>query len=82
MATSVWGIVKEGRVVPTSPLPEGAHVEIRVADPPTDVSPSPPPELPAELGPEFEAWDRASAHALDLVERLAREGEGEINDPR
>ena len=37
MAASVWGIVKEGRVVPSSPLPEGARVEIRLADPPADV---------------------------------------------
>ena len=25
---------------------------------------------------EFEAWDRAGAHALHLVERLARGGSG------
>jgi hypothetical protein len=67
MATTVWGIVKEGRVVPSSPLPEGAHVEIRLADPPRDI--------PEDLRAEFEAWDRAGAQALELVERLAREGE-------
>ena len=27
-----------------------------------------------ELQAEFDAWDRASAEALELVERLAREG--------
>jgi hypothetical protein len=69
MATTVWGIVKEGRVVPSSPLPEGAHVEIRLAEPPTDV--------PENLRAEFEAWDRASAEALEFVERLAREGEAD-----
>ena len=78
MATSVWGIVKEARVVPSSPLPEGAHVEIRLADPPGDVSAGPPMDLPEELRAEIEAWDRAGAHALDLVDRLAREGEGDI----
>ncbi len=67
MVTTVWGVVREGRVVPSSPLPEGAHVEIRLADPPADVS--------EDLQAELDAWGRASARALDLVERLAREGE-------
>jgi hypothetical protein len=67
MATSVWGIVKEGLVVPDSPLPEGARVEIVLPEAALDV----PPELRAE----FDAWDRASAESLELVERLAREGE-------
>ena len=64
MATTVGGVVKEGIVIPNSPLPEGAHVEIRVCE---------PPEPLAELQAEFEAWDRASADALELVERLASE---------
>jgi hypothetical protein len=68
MAT-VWGVVKEGVVVPDSPLPEGTRVEIRLPDPSLEI----PPELQAEL----EGWDRASANALDLVERLAREGEAD-----
>jgi hypothetical protein len=69
MATTVWGVVEEGRVVPSSPLAEGAHVEIRIADPLTDVA--------EDLQAEFEACDRAGAKALDLVERLAREGEAD-----
>ncbi len=64
MATTIWGVVREGRVVPSAPLPEGAHVEIRLAEPPTDVS--------EDQRAEFEAWDRAGANALELVERLAR----------
>ena len=67
MATTVGGVVKEGRFVPDSPLPEGARVEILLPDT--------LPTVPAELQAEFDAWDRASAQALDLVERLAREGE-------
>lgn len=55
--------------MPSSPLPEGAHVEIRLAEPPADV--------PEELRDEFEAWGRASDDALELVERLAREGEAD-----
>jgi hypothetical protein len=62
MTTTVWGVVREGRVIPNSPLPEGAHAEIRLADPPASV--------PEELKAEIEAWGRASDKALDLVERL------------
>jgi hypothetical protein len=51
--------------VPSSPLPEAAHVEIRLAEPPA--------EVPEELRAEFEAWGRASDKALDLIERLAQE---------
>lgn len=64
MATTVWGVVKEGRIVPSTPLPEGAHVEIRLADS--------PPGVPEDLRAEFEAWDRAGANSLELVERLAQ----------
>jgi hypothetical protein len=67
MTTIVWGVVKDGLIVPSSSLPEGARVEIRLCDSTPDV----PPELQAE----FEGWDRASAEALALAERLAREGE-------
>jgi hypothetical protein len=68
MATIVWGIVEGGRIVPSSPLPEGARVEIRLAESPL---------VPDELRAEFEAWDRASGNALELVERPAREGEAD-----
>jgi hypothetical protein len=68
MATTVRGIVKDGLIVPNVPLPDGTRVEIRVLET--------PPAVPPELEAEFEAWDRASANALELVERLAQE------DPR
>ena len=32
MATTVWGVVEGGRVVPSSALPEGARVEMTLAD--------------------------------------------------
>ncbi|HKB38953.1 MAG TPA: hypothetical protein VKD72_21095 [Gemmataceae bacterium] len=67
MSVTVAGFVKNGVVVPNGPLPEGAFVEVRVVSGPIDV----PPELQAEL----RAWQQASAEALKLVERLAREGE-------
>ncbi len=61
---SITGFVKNGVVVPSTPLPEGALVEVHVVRGPIDV----PPELQAELG----AWQQAGAEALELVERLAR----------
>ena len=67
MAATVWGIVKDGLVAPSSPLPEGARVEIRLCDA--------PPEVPPELQEELDGWQRASAESLDLVERLADEME-------
>ena len=67
MPNIVAGFVKNGVVVPNAPLPEGAFVEVHVIHGPIDV----PPELQAEL----DAWELAGAQALELVERLAREGE-------
>jgi hypothetical protein len=69
MPLIVAGFVKNGVVVPNVPLPEGAFVEVHVIRGPI--------EVPPELQEEFDAWDRASANALELVERLAREGEGD-----
>jgi len=66
MSITIAGIVKNGVVVPNSPLPEGASVEIHLNEAVLEV----PPELQQELA----AWQRASANALDLVERLAQEG--------
>ena len=68
MTTNVWGIVKEGRIVPSSPLPEGRTSRFGW------------PTLRSKFRrncAEFEAWDRAGANALELVERLAREGEAD-----
>jgi hypothetical protein len=69
MPNIVAGFVKNGVVVPNTPLPEGAFVEVHVINGPI--------EIPPELQEEFDAWDRVSAQSLELVERLAREGEGE-----
>ena len=69
MSVTVAGFVKNGVIVPNAPLPEGAFVEVRVVSGPVEV----PPELRAEL----DAWQLASAEALELVERLAREGEAD-----
>jgi hypothetical protein len=62
----IQGVVREGRVVPDSPLPEGVRVEVRLV--------GPSPEVPPELLAEFEAWGRASDRALELAEQPAPEG--------
>lgn len=71
MSMIVAGIVKNGVVVPNMPLPEGAFVQVHIIHGPVEV----PPEMQAEL----DAWQLAGAQALDLVERLAREGEDDAN---
>ncbi len=72
MSVTVAGFVKNGVVVPNAPLPEGAFVEVRVIRGPIEV----PPELQEEL----DAWERAGAGTLEMVERLAEETEA--NDKR
>lgn len=59
MSVIVRGVVRGGRVVPDSPLPEGARVEVRIAE---------PADVPPELLEEFAAWGRASDRALALAE--------------
>jgi hypothetical protein len=71
MSVIVAGFVKNGVVVPNAPLPEGAFVEVHVIHGPIEV----PPDLQAEL----DAWQLAGAEALELVERLARDGGGRCN---
>ena len=39
MSTTITGVVTNGVVVPNSPLPEGAHVEIRVSAGRVEVAP-------------------------------------------
>jgi hypothetical protein len=65
MSVTITGVVKNGVIVPSQALPEGLNVEIHLKDGPPQVSP--------ELQEEFDAWDRASADSLELVERLAKE---------
>ncbi len=69
MPIVVAGFVKNGVVVPNEPLPEGAFVEVHVIHGPL--------EVPVELQAELDAWQHAGADALELVERLAREGEAD-----
>jgi len=65
--STITGIVTNGVVVPSMPLPEGARVEIHLSDQSTDI----PPDLQEEMA----AWQQRSVEALALVERLAQEDE-------
>ena len=69
MSIVIAGSVKNGVVVPNAPLPEGAFVELHVIRGPIEV----PPELQEEL----DARQRAGAETLEMVERLAWEGEAD-----
>jgi hypothetical protein len=61
----VKGIVKNGVVVPEGDtiLPEGARVSIVISN----------SEIPPELKLEFEAWERASDEAWQMIDRLEKE---------
>jgi hypothetical protein len=65
MSTPITGVVTNGVVVPHSPLPEGAQVELHV-------QPS-RPDVPADLQEEFDGWERAGAGTVEMVERLAED---------
>jgi hypothetical protein len=66
MSTTITGVVTNGVVIPSSPLPEGAQVEIHLQN---------RPEVTRELQEELDGWQRASAGTLEMVERLAEEME-------
>ena len=70
MDVIVPGVVRDGRVVPDTPRPEGARVEVRLVCPPPAVSPN--------LQAEFEAWARASDRALDLIDGPDPEGGADV----
>jgi hypothetical protein len=64
MSAIIWGVVREGKIVPRAPLPDGLRVQITV------------PEqlvIPEELQSELDDWSRANAEALAVVEGLAEE---------
>jgi hypothetical protein len=64
MATIILGVVREGKIVPETTLPEGLHVHIAV-----------PEEVvsPQELQSDLDAWSQGNADALAIVEQLAEE---------
>jgi hypothetical protein len=67
MSDIFTGVVTNGIIVPDSPLPEGARVEIFL-----QLS---RPKVQPDLQEELDGWDRAGAGTIELVERLAEEME-------
>ena len=67
MSITVTGTVTNGVIVPSSPLPEGARVEIHLQ--------ANRLEVPPELQEELDGWERAGAGTVEMVERLAEEME-------
>jgi len=61
MTAAIWGVVKNGLVVPQAPLPEGARVRIVLG--------ADDPALPADLQEEFDAWAVGSNEALAAFEQ-------------
>lgn len=64
MAAVIWGVVRDGKIVPQAPLPDGLQVQITV------------PEgmvIPQELRAELDGWALGNAEALAAVEQLAEE---------
>jgi hypothetical protein len=57
MSSTITGVVKNGVVVPHTPLPEGAQVEIRLS--------TGPPEVPAEPN-ESAAWQQVSGSSAGM----------------
>jgi len=68
MSLSISGVVRNGVVVPSNPLPEGTHVQIH---------PIVETDVPPDLQEELTAWQQASANALALVEKMAEEDEAD-----
>ena len=64
MSTAITGVVTNGVVVPSSPLPEGMRVEIH---------PQPArPEVPPELQEEFDGWEAARGPAPSKWSNVSR----------
>jgi hypothetical protein len=61
----IGGIVRNGVVVPDSPLPEGVRVDMTISTREVVV----PPELQAE----FDAWNQLSDRALIEFEKMLQE---------
>lgn len=61
------GIVRNGVVVPQTneALPEGAHVEIRLA----------PADIPQSLRSEIQSWEMASDESWKLIDEFEAEQE-------
>jgi hypothetical protein len=62
MTETITGVVSNGVIIPSSPLPEGTQVEIHMR-----------PQFTPEEQEEYDGWESAGAGTLEMVERLAEE---------
>jgi hypothetical protein len=62
MSTTIWGVVREGKIVPQTSLPDGLQVQITVPEEAV---------IPEELQAELDAWSQGNAEALASVENEA-----------
>lgn len=69
MLEVIAGVVKDGLIVPASPLPEGASVRIVIGESSEDEE--------RALQAELEAWRMAAANSLDVVEQMLEESEAD-----
>jgi len=58
----IQGVVREGKIIPESPLPEGASVHITLVDDRTEFTP--------EEKAEFAAWSLLGAQSLAKFEQM------------
>ena len=61
---AIGGVVRNGVVVPDSPLPEGLRVDLTLSTRPVEFTP--------EEQAEFDAWNGLSDRALVEFEKLAQ----------
>jgi hypothetical protein len=64
MTNTIWGTVRDGKIIPEAPLPDGLRVQITA---PEQVV------IPGELQAELDDWSLGNAEALAMVEQLAEE---------
>lgn len=69
MLNSIRGVVKDGLIVPSAPLPEGAEVEIHLCQ-----TQAVPVEIPS-FQTEFDAWQQANTAALSSIGNLTEQSE-------
>jgi uncharacterized protein (DUF433 family) len=67
MSDTIWGVVRDGKIIPQTPLPDGLQVQIMV---PEDVI------IPEGLDAELAAWSQGNAEALATIESLSRDADG------
>lgn len=71
MSTSIRGVVKDGVIVPSTPLPEGVEVEIQLCGTQELVS----VDMGASSQSEFEAWQLANESTLNSIGQAVEQTE-------